>query len=62
MAYYIPVNPGRGPGNPAVLNTMREALERLGRSGKEISDDLVVKNDKLIERVVQLLILLHFNG
>ena len=57
MAYYVPVNPGRGPGNPAVLNTMREALERLGRSGKEISDDLVVKND-----IVQLLILLHFNG
>jgi hypothetical protein len=40
--------------NPAALNSMRDALGRLRNSGKEISDDLVVKNDKLIERVIQL--------
>ena len=57
-----PLNLKRWSGNPAVLNTMREALERLGRSGKQISDDLVRKNDKLIERVIQLLILLYLDS
>lgn len=47
-----PVNLERGSDNPAALSDMREALERLEKSGKEISDDLVVKNDKLIERVI----------
>ena len=46
----------------AVLDTMEKDLGRLGRSGKEISDNLVVKNDKLIQRVIQLPILLHFDG
>ena len=48
-----PVNLERGS-SFAVLSNMRDALKMLGRSGKEISDDLVVKNDKLIERVIQL--------
>lgn len=42
-------NPGSGESN--VFSSMADALEILGKSGKEISDDLVVKNNKLIERV-----------
>ena len=48
-----PVNSERGS-SFAALSNMRDALKMLGRSGKDISDDLVVKNDKLIERVIQL--------
>ena len=36
-----PVNLERGLGNPAALIDMKEALARLEKSGKEISDDLV---------------------
>lgn len=46
-----------GSGESTVLSSMVDALEILGRSGDEISDDLVVKNDKLIERVTLLAIL-----
>ena len=57
------VNLERGSENPTALKNMREALERLGRVGKEISDDLVVKNDKLIQRVTQfqVLVLSYFD-
>ena len=40
-----------GSGESTVFSSMVDALDILGKSGKEISDDLVVKNDKLIERV-----------
>lgn len=53
----FPVDLKRRPCNSAFLDTvgLEEALDKLGRNGKEIPDDLVVKNDKLIERVIQLL-------
>ena len=57
-----PVNLELGSGNPAALTDMKEALARLEKSGKEISDDLVVKNDKLIERVIYFQIPSHFGS
>ena len=43
---------------PSVRSSdMRNALAELWRRGQKISDDLVVKNDKLIERVIRLLVL-----
>ena len=57
-----PVNPEGVSADSTILDTMGKSLERLGRNGKVISDDLVVKNDKLIERVTQLPILSHFDS
>ena len=57
-----PVNSEGVSADPATLDTMEKSLERLGRNGKVISDDLVVKNDKLIERVTQLPILSSFDS
>lgn len=45
-----------GSDNPAVLNNLRGALERLGESGKEIFN-LGVKINSFIERVIEPLIL-----
>ena len=52
-------DPGENPGlgESAALSSMAHALEILEKSGKEISDDLVVKTDKLIERVIRLRVL-----
>lgn len=46
-------------GESTAFRIMKGALEVLAKSGKELSEDLVVKNDKLIERVIQLLILIY---
>lgn len=57
-----PVNLEIGSDNPAALTDIREALERLEKSGKEISDCLMVKNDKLIKGVIQFRIPIYFDS